>query len=709
MKRKTWLVAALMCMASASFVACKDDAGSNIKIDADEYHLACAAPSNCELQLKEGQAGKVRIQFSSRKDDMTNVVDKAALYVSTNSDLFTIQDGSSSTVTLVTNELGQAELNIVAKAEVEGEGQITVAVAEAYKADSIAFTIRVSKDGVIIVDPTEVDLDFKIKMTYEGGADLQSAEAMLFKSKSCADLVWSGMTSEEVANKISGAMSTTGFLDIPGTIEMKDFALKAKEKESEALSYAVVGRAREGRTHVAYGCIDGLSRSQLMGTIELGDAQITEIIDPLDPVDVNYAGRYNLTSSFDALSLLPKAPGIAAGKLPPFSAMLVGDWISWTLDFLADPEGMLPNILTQQILPLLLEAQWFSSIVQSLIPGLGGILTPEVVDMMLETFGIKQVLTDMLSQLTGQIEWWDDATSIVSIINQITKSFTLAGNFHIAAAEPNEAGMISGIGHNYDTLLYHNGSFQNCLIGSKYGNDNKGALICSVALKTLSDSSSTISGAYTAAFTGCVDEVGCSAATINSHSLQMAYGKLIYGVIMQVLPAIIQTEGAGNIKSIGTLLEYYIGEGMVAYWNRTATGSNVITGKHSCSAIAAVLAKTLQNALGGAMGIIVTMFANEATLAPLCTTGINAIDGMIDTQISKLTATSNAVAFSSSSPCQLHYRNVSTTSRVLASFGDTYVWGESTDKRCGWTMSIRINESTIQSVQGKFFAVRQGD
>lgn len=701
------MVAVALSATALTFSACSDDKGDDIDDiiveDDATYTLSCNGDAICDLKLDAGKSANVILQLSKKdKDGKIFLVGDSALKFHTDSALFKMQSAEAKDLDIKTSELGQVNLQVTA-GDVKGSGIITVTADEALKTNAVEVKVIIEKnEDEVIVD----DLVGKItvKYDYAGAYSIASADAIIFAGKTCSEVAPSGLNATQVAGisaQVGGLMSDLKAIE--SGQKLSDIAVTIDTKVQKDTVFAVVGRGTLDGKYQAYGCVNNIAYDGT-ANILLNDVFSVVVVDPdPDPTKENYAGKYQLVSSFDALSILPRADVTGT---PQFTEMLLGDWISWTLNFLSDPEKALPEILTKQILPLLLNADWFRDIVAKILPGFESILTPEVVDNLLETLGVKQLLTDLLSQVTDEITWWNSATSTIEVINEITQNFTLVGNFENKTPHLNDNNAIAGIGHSYDSLWYHNGGFEKCLIGKEVLGikDKSGKLICAIPLKNINDNTgSTINGAFsmTVLKTGDGDN-----ANIAPHTLEMAYGKLIYGVIMEFLPLITGLDSASAPKTISGVMVYYIGQGLVGSWNKQdglADEDKIDATLHSCAGVGTALSKYLKLWLKDKpIADLFGTFANPATLSALCETGVKSLDALIDKQIGKLSVSSDNVSFKSDN-CPLYYN---TAPKHLAAFGQAQInWKDANDGRCIWNMSVTVKEKT-QNVKGKFSAVR---
>ncbi len=724
MKSKNWLLAALLGVTMTA-AACSDDSANKTKTVVDDpvvpeatYSLTCAAPVTCNLVLEANQAGQVRIQLSSLTNEegaIPTLISKAAVTATMSGTGFTMQNdsGSGATLALETNPLGQATLKIQAGNEA-GSGTITFATSEEFGGKSVVFNITVN--AASIVDPPKPeDVVYNVKLSYSGTKDIKYGEVLYFAGKTCSNIVKEEMTSTEVV-EVSG--ETDGAFGRVST-SVNDLSFDYTVKSDNTDVYAVFARGTNAGVGMAYGCTDGLGPDNKNITVTLNDAKITEVVDPDnppgpgpiippgpdDPAKTLYEGTYPLTSQFNALSLLPHAE-TTSGSVP-FNQMLLGDWIEFALKVLSNPEAAVPNILTQQLIPMLLNAEWFTKVIGSILgEGVASMLTPEVVANLFESLGGSLIIENFLNQLTSQLTWWDTATGSIDMVTNLVTNFTLRGAFDVpAGAQPDSSGNISNIRHRYLRVLYENGNFQKCYVGSTYGETADHKMICSIAISDLDENSN---GAISGYFTGTFHDNTNPTVDISRHSLDLAYGRLIYGVITEFIPMITGTTDVANPpKTLGALIAHYAGAGLVKLWNEKYAESEdakIPADKTGCPAIGAVAGKFLVQKLGNneTLGALIGMFANESTLGSLCTTGIAKLDDLIVSQLDKLSVAGESVSFESTG-CNIIFDDSNPKYSRLITFGVPQVWGSTVaDKRCNWNVSIATEKPV--TIKGKFAA-----
>jgi len=457
-------------------------------------------------------------------------------------------------------------------------------------------------------------------------------------------------------------------------------------------------------------------------------------VDPFVPAG-KYTGTYDLMSQFNALSLLPHA-NVADGKTPQFTEMLVGDWIEWSLDLLKDPATAIPAILVDQVLPLILNAEWLSSMLAKLgLPDyILAMITPEFVSNILTSMNLTQLVTDYINEFLNQYSWWSPASSGIKILDEVATNFTMAGYINVTEA-PDETTHATGLTnyHSYDKLLYNVAGFEKCYVGDEYGRDKADGLICGIPLGKIDKSIGTIRGTFSSQYDNCNGD-SCTTVDINEHNVSFAYGKIVYSTIIYMLPMIVG-ENIKDVKSLGGLIEYYAGYLLVKAWNSVVEKANeaaIAYNTENAEAIAAgeLASKTIRTdtidetkvtkctAVGtaganfinylvseklgwsGAETILKT-WVNASTLSPLCSLGVSKLDALIDEQIAKLEASSDAIAFETAESCNLKLN----ASKDIVSYGpESFTWGQKTDDRCKW--NLKISGSTIS---GKFNAVRNDD
>ena len=738
MKKKAWLFSMLLSAAVFS-AACSDDAGKNKQEELPppppstlSYFISCNSPADCRLDLETEQDAIVSVLYTSIDEQSFNasMVSNAVLNASRTGTVFTMENVEDSTVSVLSDDNGVATVRIHTGAEA-GTGSIIFTTAEeGQTADPATFTITVKKAAPVpVVVPEDKDFEYHVTMTYQGEKALVLAESMLFPGQTCADIVRENMESDDVADIEAAGDKYVNLIPLSGiTIDKAAFDYKLTEEEKT--TYAVVGRVQGDEGYAAYGCTDGLNRDNRNVVVNLGDTYVPEVIvkpdppqkpekpeplppDPVEPPVMDYSGNFTLTSSFNALSLLPHAV-VEEGKAPLFKDMLAGDWIEFVLNFLSDPEKEITNVLTQQLIPLLLDADWFKSLLEKMgASAIVALLDSGAldIDQLMETFGIKKIISDYLEQITGQLVWWDTATGSVKIANEIATNFTMHGSFVMAGKELNEQSMLLRNKHSYNSLLYHNGNFDKCLIGNKFAADVDKKLICEIGLDSLD--SGAIKGDFDATFSEIVD--GKATVDIAKHNLTLAYGKLIYAALMQILPLVAQPAEGVKLNTIGDVLAYYIGMGLVSIYNKKHEDSP-IEKKYGCDAVGEVTVSLVKDNLLNSDKLpdfikkilsSLSIILQPSIVSLACTAGTSALNNFVNSQLDKLSVSSDKVAFSSDD-CNLNLVMVGEYPASISSFGmDSYDWGSKVDKRCKWKVSIQANEeSEAKTIDGKFYAFR---
>ncbi len=734
MKKKSLLLASLL-GATMMCAACSDDSANESKKPTTPepgveknvtYSLTCAAPTDCNLVLNANQSGQLRIQLSSLSSEqgaVPTLVSDAIITATVSGSGFSIQ-GDTATAELNTNSLGQAILNIFAGEEA-GSGSVKFVTASEQGSVDVTFNITVNA-APTVVDPEQPpvqpeDVTYKINLNYQGDKSIKYGEVLYFVDKSCSDIIKDEMTGEEVM-EVSGEADSE-YKRVATSLSALSFDFKVKSDDTTV--YSVFARGTNAGLGMAFGCEDGLGPDKQSVTIALKDVKTNPvvvdpddphnpekpddpIIDPPDPGNdpvVIYEGTYALTSQFDALSLLPHAEGTNVA----FKDMLMGDWIKFTLDVLADPAAAVPNIITDQLLPLILNAEWFSKFVGSVLPeSIASMLTPEVVANLIKTFGLDIIIENSLKELTANLTWWDTATGSVKMVKELVENFTLRGAFDIpAGAQPDASGKISGINHRYLRVLYHNGTFNKCFAGTEFGSTVDGDLICSIGLDKLDASASgAVSGRFDATFSKNGD---IGTVDIAQHNLNLAYGRLIYGVIMEFVPMIAgMSDSEQAPKTLSELIAYYLGKGVLNFWNSKHEDAQITENLSGCAAFGTVASKFLLEKIGsdGTFGTLIQMFANASNLGSLCETGIHKLDEFIDGQLDKLSLDGSAISFTSDD-CKVYYRSATNYSQ-LTNFGVPQKWGsKAEDLRCDWKVSIAT--STPHVIDGKFAAGDERD
>ena len=779
MKQKKLVFASLFCIVGLTLASCANETGkSQYEEEPNEqkdcvstYHLTlsgteqnaftCDADGNCDMTLNANASYNViaialTVSSENPTDSNGNAcpsggVAGAEITLSSEKPIILNDDGNNTKVE--TSELGLATVTVAAgDAENVATLKITTDAAHGSLSNRVFVTIPPSS----VIEPEKMDL--QVKIAYAGEQALSSSDVLLFEDKTCAEILNSPndpLTRDEIfALQKDATDSKADYQDVNGAV------MTFRYDKNEHI-YAAVGRGLLASAYTAYGCTDGLSASKNSVTVTLKDAMTpgeenekiceskrcdlvtantdenyafclaNNCIDPIVTVNGVYTGTYFLQSQFSALSLLPHS------NSNDFSQMLAGDWIQWSLDLLAHPESKVPDIVADQLIPLILNADWLKGLLEKfgVSESILAFLSPEMISSLLESFGIKKIIEDSLSQLLGQLGWWDTASSVITIVDEIATNLTLSGSFMINEEPNNDDELLNNI-HSYSHLLYNTGKFD-CYFGASVGTDVNGNNICSVSLSTLDSTMGSVYGAFKGELSGCDSNGICSEVVIFDHSLKLAYGKLIYGVIMQFLPQLLEQVGLGSsadIHSIGSLIEYYAGFGLVKAWNAHATKWNdehaaeIAEGTSkaleildestvtSCNAVATSATNFVGSWLAGTgFGELVSKFLQPALITPLCKNGIAKLDDLIDSKLSNVTAGTDAIKFSTPNgkPCVLNFgaQDAATGNRVLESFGMTeYIWGQKTDNRCEWQMSIKGSEDgKTLKVEGKFFAPRSND
>jgi len=729
-----------MLSASAlAFAGCNDSTSVSDVEDNLQYHMVCSSPASCELTMETNQQGNVSVVLSSinLKDYSAGYVADANVQAQLTGTTVSIMDGSSTTANIKSNSAGIATLAISSGA-VEGDSKISFTATDFETEPALReFTIHVVKPQVVPPTPTEKNVNYSAIIAYYGPQEgFTYVEAFAVPNGNCSKLLTSEMTAKDVAalkpTQIIGSQNVSG--DISGQ------KVSFEAVETTPVNYAVISRAKIGDEYAAYGCVNGLNAENFMVTVVLDDVFIETPVDPCEldpslpecqttpvdpceadptlpecqePVDLeySYSGNFTLTSQFNALSLLPSAS--ENGETPLFKDMLAGDWIQFVLNFLSHPEDELANVLTQQVLKPLSQAEWLTGLI-SKIPDIGPVIAVMLetmdLDQLLEQFGIKQVISDYLKQLTGQISWWDEATGGVQIANELATNFTLYGKFTMSSADLGEDGKLAGNKHSYSSVLYHNGTFDKCLVGKDFGTDINGSKICEIPISTLDKDASSVTGTFTAKF----GEIAADKGTVDvlSHNLNLAYGKLIYAALLQIMPYVMNTGDGVKIDSIGDILAYYIGLGAVALYNKS-NSDNPIEGVAGCDAVGKVLVQAITDKLAGqdasAFATFLSFILQPGTVAGLCSMGIGALDNMLDKQLDKLSVSSDKITFSTPADkaCTVAFAG-EPPYKKLAYFGmSDYKWGmdPKVDERCTWNVEIKAREGVEpRKINGRFYA-----
>ena len=718
--KKTWLLALLVGFSALS-VSCSDDAGDESNRGEQDqpqgnatYALTCVNP-DCKMSLEQGKTGIVIMKLAKTVGTEAPVAASGVnISVAKTDSLVKLQAQDSTSVELVSDTSGMVTLLVTADAEKEGVEALTFASKnDGISFEPVKFEVTVVKATVAEPDnpnpggdkpgedgkKTSIDVDYKGKLTYAGEIEaFSNGEVFLLEGKTCAQVAPSGMSATEIGNIKASELSAKADSDVL----THEYGIKVTEIEEDIKTYAAVARVKANDVFAAYGCTDGVMRDKADFTVALEDAFNDVTPEPTPETTVRYDGKYRLRSQFDALTLLPHADKVD-GKPVLFKDMLAGDWIEFALDFLSNPEKQITSIISDQLVPLLLQGDWLKKLLTQL--GLGGVadtITPELLQTLIKTFGINTIIENLLKELTGQLPWWGTATDAVEMVKDLATNFTLDGEFVINTPALDEKGMIAGIGHSYSTLLYNNAAFDKCYVGSDSNEKTAdGKTICSIPLASL-DTNSSVRGTFTASFPAA-DGALPTKSDIAPHTLQLAYGKLIYATLLQTIPMFIKPEDGAEVpKTLGRVLEYYIGYGLKTLWNKDEAHKDNLVTKSYCGGISEYAMKLLEEKAPSVQKVIAGV-GGEVLLATFCTQGVAALDKLIDTQLDKLTVSNEKVSFTSKD-CIITYTPSQSTPTVsaLTSFGQKQVWGATTDNRCKWSVSVAEGKT----IEGKFWAER---
>lgn len=719
--KKTWLLALLVGFSALS-VSCSDDAGDESNRGEQDqnqgnatYALTCVNP-DCKMSLEQGKTGIVIMKLAMTVGtDAPVAVSGANISVAKTDSLVKLQAQDSTSVELVSDTSGMVTLLVTADAEKEGVEALTFASKnDGISFEPVKFEVTVVKATVAEPDnpnpggdkpgedgkKTTIDVDYKGKLTYAGEIEaFSNGEVFLLEGKTCAQVAPSGMSATEIGNIKASELSAKA----DSNVLTHEYGIKVTEIEEDIKTYAAVARVKTNDVFAAYGCTDGVMRDNVEFTVALEDAFNDVTPDPDPETTVRYDGNYRLRSQFNALTLLPHAAKVD-GKPVLFKDMLAGDWIEFALNFLSNPEKEITSIISDQLVPLLLQGDWLKKLLTQL--GLGGVadtITPELLQSLIKTFGINTIIENLLKELTGQLPWWGTATDAVEMVKDLATNFTLDGEFVINTPALDEKGMIAGIGHSYDALLYNNAAFDKCYVGSDSNEKTAdGKTICRIPLSSL-DTNSSVRGTFTASFPAA-DGALPTKSDIAPHTLQLAYGKLIYATLLQTIPMFIKPEDGAEVpKTLGRVLEYYIGYGLKTLWNKDEAHKDNLVTKSYCGGISEYAMKLLEEKAQSVQKVIAGL-GGEVLLAGLCDQGVKALDKLINTQLDKLTVSNEKVSFTSND-CIITYTPSQSTPTVsaLTSFGQKQVWGATTDNRCKWSVSVAEGKT----VEGKFWAERK--
>ncbi len=751
---------------------------------------SCATESMCSVTLEQGQSVAITVSVAKKSDKWTLVQEPVNVTVSSPASMITVQNtGTTATVSTMN---GSAIVYLTA-GSVAGTENVTFVTDDAHGSAKgyVSVTIKAKNNQDIeppkdvcetfscndetspnysygncvfyhCIDAKESDT-YSATIKYSGKASVISAQAFLVPD-TCAHIIGSAqLDSEQINDLYKDGYQSLGFAYNQSGI---DGSVISNTLQTLNTSYAVVAIGTNGASYNAYGCTDGMSSSKKSVIVTLNDAkggiinpietceslncpaELTSVsdnnkyakciskgcVDPFVPAG-KYTGTFDLMSQFNALSLLPRAD-VPAGKKPQFDEMLVGDWIEWSLDLLKDPATAVPSILVNQVLPLILNADWLTSMLAKIgLPDyILSMLSPEFIATLLESMNLTQLVTDYINEFLNQYSWWSPTSSAIKILDEVTTNFTMAGYIYVTA-EPgtdHKTGMTNI--HSYDTLLYNMAGFDKCYVGNEYGRDKSGGLICGIPLGEVDKNIGTIRGTFSSEYVNCTGD-SCTAVNIDEHNVSFAYGTIVYSTIMYMLPLIIG-DNVSDVKSFGGLIEYYAGYLLVKAWNSVIEKANaeaIAFNTENAEAIAAgtVSSKTIRTdtidetkvtkctAVGtaganfinyliseklgwAAAETILKTWVNASTLAPLCSLGVSKLDGLINEQIAKLEASTDAITFETAESCNLKINS----SKDIVSYGpENFTWGQKTDDdRCKWNLNI-----ASKPIEGKFFAVRNDD
>ncbi len=726
MMKKTWLLALLVGFSAIS-AACSDDAGDKSKEEQKDenatYALSCVNP-DCKMTLDQEKNGFIIMRLKKTAEGAESPAAGANIALAKTGNLFMLQGQSVGNLTLITDASGMITVLVTAN-QTAGVETITFSSPDAnvvFEPVSFEITVNEAKtdpdapdnpDNPDNPDVSKIDVTYTGTLTYDGAATLGSAEVFLAENKTCAQIAPTGLTSTQIKNIAATSLKDSALSDVLN----KTYTVTASENADTPVVYAAVARVLTNDAYGAYGCADSVSRDAKTFVVALQDAVIDEPIVPTDN-DYRYDGTYYLRSQFNALTLLPHAEKADGQTAVLFKDMLAGDWIEFALSFLSNPEGEITDIFTEQLVPLLFQGDWLKDFLKNIgLDSMAGMLTPEFIKNLMDTFGINTVIENLLKELTGQLSWWDTATSSITIVKDLATNFTLEGKFVVNTPNIDENGKIAGVLHQYDSLLYNNGKFDKCYVGVQTGEtDADGNNICRVAISTLDKdtSASSVRGAFTATFSGSQTENANlkTQAAIANHALQLAYGKLIYAALMQAIPQFITPpDGSPAPSTLGGVLEYYIGYVLATLWNKDeAHADNQITST-SCTAVGDYVLKIVdEKKESNSILKALSVYLGASVITQACSQGVSALDKLIDKQLDKLTVSNEKINFGSAG-CDIRYStkdNVST----LEMFGKPQTWGSASDGRCKWKVSVTSSSKDgetpkVTTIDGKYWAERQ--
>ncbi len=431
-----------------------------------------------------------------------------------------------------------------------------------------------------------------------------------------------------------------------------------------------------------------------------------------------YEGQYNLVTTMNAMKLLPRVDKGSDEVVIPFDNMLAGDWVDFALRFLNDPSAGLSEVLIQQFLPKLLDANFTKELLLNM--GLNEAIAEEFPNI-LSTFGFLDILADLFVQISANLGDVGDTQSVSLIVKDYAEQLALSGFFDVMDTQLDTTGSLNNVVHKYDSTLVNVGSFDTSIctseVGTTYGKTADGSgTICKIRTSSLALGSALQSNIKIA-----VDKPNKTASFL-AHQMTIPYGRLIMNVLMKILPqmANIEDESHHTPETFAQVVEFFMGKGAAGYYNKSedikaleSAGTDnpyipeYISETGGCSTFGLVLNKSLK-----LPPAFTTIFWSA-----VCKKIIEMMDEDMNHSFDSLASYHNIVQFSSDS-CELTYNSTETR---LVSFGgvenESGWWGANPDKRCTWNIKVggsddcTVNAHDIESncTEGKFFATRPND
>lgn len=583
---------------------------------------------------------------------------------------------------------GQAFLYV--RATEPGFGVVNFSLPMEYGVKFLHYNVQVRVPEVL------TNYEIQVNASYAGSRDLNRGTATKIANVTCGQLL---------NNKAEGEVTNLDALSISQMDESKGMTFVNNEGSTvftdisdNSDKYAIFVTSSD---YMIWGCQDGLDKDNAVANIVMHDAVEDGIIDPVIDPNVTYDGLYNLATSFNALSLLPHAEKAAGQNYVRFSDMLVGDWIEFALNLLSDPAETISNLLLYQVLPLLLDSNW----IKEFLAKIGLNIDISNIEALVSAFQLDKALENVLQGFVDNLgDWYGETSGIVSIVNDFATHFTVSGSFLVNTEKLDTYSSLPNVSHRYDSILVNTGRFgeQICTsdFASIYGHtsDNQGT-ICKIGISRF-----VSNGVLQGVIPKIVVDEPNQVANIQQHVLNIPYGKIILGLLMDLLPKLVdmKDESGNDPQTVGEIVEFFVGKGAAGYWNKKEEKKHetdpsyvpeLVPETGGCATIGTVITKSI----GG-----IAASLGNGMITSMCSMGIHALDAMIDSQLEKSASTGDLVHLSSHS-CKVYYTSPKTS---LKSFGyvtnETTWWGESPDLRCEWDMTIGGN---TKHMSGKFFAI----